>query len=97
MADVFVIPPWHEGDHCSAMACCSLLGDGSMATTQNKQCALLLVRITKDSKSECPKPEKTSWMDETVKGLEPKGCDPAILEAVDHFERIVAESEFIEN
>ena len=68
-----------------------------MATTQNKQCALLLVRITKDSKSECPKPEKTSWMDETVKGLEPKGCDPAILEAVDHFERIVAESELIEN
>ena len=88
-------PRQHEGNPARPWRAALYLGQCHGYSPRRR--ALLLVRITKDSKSECPKPEKTSWMDETVKGLEPKGCDPAILEAVDHFERIVAESELIEN
>ncbi|MFS9531875.1 hypothetical protein Q6247_27495, partial [Klebsiella pneumoniae] len=36
-------------------------------------------------------------MEEVVASLEPKGCDPAILEEADRFERIVEEKELIEN
>ncbi|CAN6335064.1 unnamed protein product [Urochloa humidicola] len=50
-----------------------------------------------DRNSNCPKPEKKSWMEEIVASLEPKGCDPAILEEADRFERILAEKELVEN
>lgn len=56
-----------------------------------------LLEMIRNRYNECPKPEKRSWMEEVVASLEPKGCDPAILEEADRFERIVEEKELIEN